>query len=193
MGEEAGGAHRGLAFSAATVGSPSQHSAIAFKTRPGTLEQTGRSTGLASHQAMKAEKPTLEPMRCAIVVDGSLPAGRAANAAAVIALTIGKRHPELAGTDLIDGSEQVHPGLIPIGITVLGASATDLGELRTKALKLAVDVVDFSVHGQQTNDYSEFCARVRALPSAQLAYVGVGIYGPRKLVGRVVGKFCLLR
>jgi Protein of unknown function (DUF2000) len=43
-----------------------------------------------------------EATRCVVVVDESLPPGRAANAAAVIALTLGKRHPHLAGPDLID-------------------------------------------------------------------------------------------
>ncbi len=134
-----------------------------------------------------------EPTRCVIVVDQSLPAGRAANAAAVIALTLGKRHPHLAGGDLIDASGQAHPGLIPIGIAVLVASAPELGALRAKALKDGVDVVDFPSQGQQTNDYAEFGLQVREVPTADLTYVGVGLYGRRKAVGRIVGRFSLLK
>ncbi len=48
-----------------------------------------------------ADEPLAEPSRCVIVVDRALPAGRAANAAAVVAFTLGKRHPEVAGSDLI--------------------------------------------------------------------------------------------
>ena len=142
---------------------------------------------------VEPDKPTTEPMRCAIVVDIALPSGRAANAAAVIALTLGKRHPELAGADLVDGSGDAHPGLIPIGIAVLATSAVDLNELRAKALKNGVDVVDFPSQGQQTNDYGEFGARVRAAPPEELSYVGVGVYGSRKAVGKIVGKFSLLK
>ena len=80
----------------------------------------------------------IEPGRCAIVVDQSLPVGRAANAAAVIALTMGKIHPDLAGVDLIDGSGLAHPGLIPIGISVLGATAEELKALREKATSRAI-------------------------------------------------------
>ena len=36
------------------------------------------------------------PQRCVIVLDRELPIGKAANAAAVIALTIGQRHPQLS-------------------------------------------------------------------------------------------------
>jgi len=134
-----------------------------------------------------------KPTRCAIVVDASLPAGRAANAAAVIALTLGKRHPHLAGPDLVDGSGRAHPGLIPIGIAVLAAPAEELNDLRAKALKNGIDVVDFPTQGQQTTDYAKFGALVREVPTEALTYVGVGFYGARKSVGRIVGRFSLLR
>ena len=42
--------------------------------------------------------------RCVIVLDRDLPIGRAANAAAVIALTIGQRHPALVGDPFLDAS-----------------------------------------------------------------------------------------
>lgn len=134
-----------------------------------------------------------DPGRCVIVIDDSLPVGRAANAAAVIALTIGKLRPHLAGTDLIDKSGAVHPGLIPIGISVLGASATDLPGIRAKALARKLDVIGFPVQGQQTTDYQAFGAAVAECETDALAYVGVGVYGPRKDVGKIVGKYGLLK
>jgi hypothetical protein len=142
---------------------------------------------------IEMKEAATEQERCAIVVDAALPPGRAANAAAVIALTLGTRHPHLAGSDLIDASGQVHPGLIPIGIAVLAGSMADLREIRAKALRNGVDVVDFPSQGQQTTDYAEFGARVREVPTEGLSYVGIGFYGTRKAVGRIVGKFPLLR
>jgi len=126
---------------------------------------------------MEADEQKSEPMRCVIVVDEALAAGRAANVAAVIALTFGKQHPELVGADLVDGSGLVHPGLIPIGIAVLAASASDLAGLRAKAIRSMVDVVDFPSEGQQTNDYVEFGARVRTVPlSICSACLGITIW-----------------
>jgi hypothetical protein len=140
-----------------------------------------------------AEVAAPDPTRCAIVVDAALPAGRAANAAAVIALTLGKRHPHLAGPDLVDASGRAHPGLIPIGIAVLAAPAAELNTLRGKALKNGIDVVDFPSQGQQTTDYAKFSALVREVPTEALSYVGVGLYGARKAVGRIVGRYSLLK
>ena len=134
-----------------------------------------------------------DPGRCVIVVDETLPVGRAANAAAVIALTLGKRHPVLAGADLVDKSGVAHPGLIPIGIAVLAAPAEELAALRAKALARGVDVVDFPVQGQETTDYGAFGRAVGEVETEALRYVGVGVFGPRKAVGKVVGKFGLLK
>jgi hypothetical protein len=53
------------------------------------------------------------PERCVIVVDEALPPRLAANAAAVLALTLGALEPALAGADFVDGDEEAHPGLIP--------------------------------------------------------------------------------
>lgn len=132
-----------------------------------------------------------EAQRCVILVDATLPPGRAANAAAVIALTLGQRHPELAGPELVDASGTAHPGLIPIGITILAATPEEMAAARDKALGRGLDVVAFPVEGQQTTDYAAFRAAVSWVETAALAFVGIGLYGSRKAVGRVVGRFGL--
>jgi hypothetical protein len=144
-------------------------------------------------QSFELDESAPQSTRCVIIVDQNLPAGRAANAAAVIALTLGKRHPHLAGPDLVDASGHAHPGLIPIGIAVLAAAAPDLGKIREKAVKDSIDVVDFPAQGQETTDYAEFGARVRNVATTEIQYVGVGLYGPRKSVGRIVARFSLLK
>lgn len=102
-----------------------------------------------------SERPT-RPQRCVIVIDGELPAGKAANAAAVLALTVGQRHPALVGEPLVDASGCAHPGLIPVGIAVLAASQQEMSAIRGKAIAASCDVVSFPVQGQQTTDYGAF-------------------------------------
>ena len=134
-----------------------------------------------------------EPQRCVAVVDANLPAGKAANAAAVMALTMGARQPQLVGDALIDREGNAHPGLIPIGIPVLGAPAGDLPTVRRKALEAGLEVVDFPVQGQQTNDYGEFMRMMLGTAPEAVQYLGVMIFGSRKKVGRIAGKYALLR
>jgi hypothetical protein len=79
---------------------------------------------------------------------------------------MGKRQPHLAGEPLVDASGHAHPGLIPIGIPV---------------------------QGQETTDYDEFRRRVSQTDPNALRYLGIMIYGTRKKVSRVVGRYSLLR
>lgn len=134
-----------------------------------------------------------EPQRCVAVIDAHLPVGKAANAAAVMALTMGARHPQLVGEALIDFAGNVHPGLIPLGIPILGAPKEDLPRIRCKAIEAEIEVVDFPVQGQQTNDYSEFRRMMSGALPESIAYLGVMLFGARKKVGRIVGKYSLLR
>jgi len=139
------------------------------------------------------QSATATPERCVIVVDNRLPIGRAANAAAVIALTVGRRHPALVGLPLVDASGVEHPGLIPIGIAVLGADPATLSGIRDKGVAAGCDVVDFPVQGQQTTDYSAFRDAVALTATADLQYIGVALIGARKPIGKIVANLGLLK
>jgi hypothetical protein len=145
---------------------------------------------LASQPVPTDVTPPREPERCIIVVDESLPPGKAANAAAVVAFTLGQRHSRLVGEQLLEQDGTAHPGLIPIGIPVLRATAEQLSGLRNKSLDYC-DVVDFPVQGQQTTDYQAFRVAVQAAPGDTLRYLALGLVGPRKKVGKLVGGLAL--
>ncbi len=141
-----------------------------------------------------AEKEGSEAsQRCVILIDDSLPSGKAANAAAVMALTMGMRQPHLVGGALVDGAGNAHPGLIPIGLPVLEAPAADFPRLREKALAAGLDVVDFPVEGQQTTDYAEFQRLFAEVDPESVQYLGMMVYGTKKRVSRLVGRYGLLK
>lgn len=138
-----------------------------------------------------SDSPTAtESQRCVIVVDEALAPGKASNAAAVVAFTLGQRHGHLVGAQLLDREGVAHPGLIPIGIPVLKATDRQLIDLRRKAIEHC-DVVDFPVEGQTTTDYGAFLEAVRALPGESIRYLAVGLVGGKKKIGKLVGGFSL--
>lgn len=140
--------------------------------------------------AVGAAQAQQKSERCIIVVDEALSPGKASNAAAVVAFTLGQRHGRLVGAPLREHDGVTHAGLIPIGITVLKASADQLSELRTKSLPHC-DVVDFPVQGQTTTDYAAFLDAVLTHSGEALRYVAVGLLGPRNRVGKLVGGLSL--
>jgi Protein of unknown function (DUF2000) len=133
------------------------------------------------------------PDRCVVVLDEGLPRGLAANAAAVLAVTLGARVNGLVGADYADADGHPHAGLIPFGLPVLRAPAARLRELRARASGDGVGVIDFPAAGQRTVDYDEFTRTVGSTPSASIEYAGVALYGERRAVARLTGSLGLLR
>lgn len=134
------------------------------------------------------------PARCVIVLDDSLPPGLAANAAAVLALSLGAGVPDLPGPDIVDADGTTHPGLIPIGLPVLKAPKEELRALRARAREAdGVDVIGFPAPGQRTTDYAEFAHAVAQARAPELDYVGVLVHGDKKPVNKLTGAYPLLR
>jgi hypothetical protein len=129
--------------------------------------------------------------RCVLVLDEALAPGKAANAAAVMAMTLGTKVPLMIGDDFPDGAGALHPGLYREGLPILKAPADTLRELRAKAVAAEVGVIGFPVNGHQTNDYEEFVAMLGE--SADVSYLGLALYGPAKTVRKLTGSLPLLR
>ena len=103
-----------------------------------------------------------------VVVDEALAPGLAANAAAVMAMTLGTKVPALVGDEFVDGAGERHPGLIATGLPVLRAAASELPALRARAVEAELGVVGFPASGQTTTDYEAFRAMVAETAVARL-------------------------
>ena len=132
--------------------------------------------------------------RTAIVVDRQLGIGFAANAAALVALTLGARRPDLAGPDLIDGAGRRHPGLLPVGLPILAGTADEIARTRDRAADVPdVLLIDFPAYGQTTNDYAEVVRLVADTPPDHLRYLGLALHGPSEVIRTLTRQFSLLR
>lgn len=158
--------------------------------QPSTAGGNGATAGPAAATAGGAP---VTPGRCVIVVDEALAPGLAANAAAVLALTLGASVDGLMGEDLVDADGETHPGLIPTGLPVLCAPRPLLAQLRTRAAEAGVGIVDFPVFGLQTTDYDAVRGQVARTPTAELEYLAIALHGSRRAVGRLTGNLRLLR
>jgi hypothetical protein len=130
-------------------------------------------------------------MRCVVVVDEGLAPGKAANAAAVMAMTLGTKVPQEIGEDFADAAGGVHAGLFRQGLPILKARSEQLRDLRAKAVAAEVGVIGFPVNGQQTTDYEDFRAMIATLEAPD--YLGLALYGDAKTIRRLTGSFGLLR
>ena len=134
--------------------------------------------------------------KCAIILDKSLPQGVAANTAAILGITLGRRVPETVGEDVRDGSGCRHLGIVRVPIPVLAADAQDLGLLRQKLTQpefAQVTVVDFTDLARSCRVYEEFTGKMERTGPEELTYLGLALCGPKKQVNKLTGSLPLLK
>lgn len=136
----------------------------------------------------------IKAIRCAVVVDSSLPAGLAANAASVITMTLGRRVDGLVGPDVKDADGCAHAGFVLVPVPILTTSRDDLHAIHTRTAGHPDAVaVGFSALAQSCRTYHEYVGRMALIPTADLEFVAVGVVGPRRLVNKLTGSLPLLR
>lgn len=133
-------------------------------------------------------------VKCVMVIDEHLPIGLAVNTAAVLALTLGSKTAALIGPDVRDGAERVHVGITTLPIPILKADEEALKRLWLRATEVGnLFVVDFTNAAQTTHTYEHYTRKIADVPSEQLQYLGVALYGKKETVNKLTGSLPLLR
>ena len=91
---------------------------------------------------------------------------------------------------------QVYLGIIEFPVPILKGNAIFLKELRERLYQQEFEelaVVDFSDVAQGCKTYDEFIDKISLAEECDLQYMGIGIYGNKKLVNKLVGSLPLLR
>ena len=138
----------------------------------------------------------MENKKCVMILDEQLPAGLAANTAAVLGVTLGARLPDVVGGDVRDGAGRIHAGIIQFPIPILKGSPETLAALREKLYEpeyAELTAVDFSTLAQGCRTYREFTGKIAACPAEDLRYIGLALCGDKKKVNRLTGNLPLLR
>ena len=134
--------------------------------------------------------------KCVMILEENLPLGLIANTAAIMGITLGKKLPEIVGTDVADRSGNLHLGIVEFPVPVLKGSSETVKELREKLYRpefRELTVVDFSDLAQGCRTYGEFIQKMGQASEETLKYLGVAICGPKKKVNQLTGSMPLLR
>lgn len=138
----------------------------------------------------------LVDLKCAIVLDAELPIGVAANIAAIMGVSLGKRFPGIVGVDVYDAEGGLHAGIVEVPIPVLKATERDLRDLRVRASSIDendIAVVDFTDIARGCKEYNEYIVKMGGTKDAEIAYLGLLLVGKKKAINKLVGSLPLLR
>lgn len=138
----------------------------------------------------------LQNEKCVMVIDENMPVGMIANTAAILGITLGKKLPEIVGSDVMDQSGKDHLGITEFPIPVLKSNAGQMKSIREKLYEESfadLTVADFSELAQGCKTYDEFIEKMKDVPEADLKYLGLAICGAKKKVNKLTGSMPLLR
>ncbi len=130
--------------------------------------------------------------KCVVVIDRTLPQGLMANTAAVLTLSLGKLHPELIGSDNCDYNGEVHTGITTIPIPILSGTTDEIVKLRS-LLKNETTLIDFSNVAQSTKNYRAYSEKLAVTKSEEITYLGILVFGPKKIVNKHTGQLRLVK
>ena len=134
-------------------------------------------------------------MKCVIVIDEKLPVGLQANTAAALGLSLGNHVEGLIGPDVMDANGLIYKGITAIPLPILAASQSEVNELFKIAMSKSetLIVLGFNTTAQSYNSYEKYADKMKQMPSNTLTFLGVCIYGPKKIVNQLCGQMKLLR
>jgi hypothetical protein len=133
-------------------------------------------------------------LKWVIVVNDSIPAGRAVNAAICAAGATIDGVPGLLGPGTADDSGSWHPGLPWAGCSILVADSATLRAIRAKGEGHdGTFVADMPSAAQETRIYDDYLTALRTSEPDEIEYLAVSLVGPRNRIDRIVGRLPLLR
>ncbi len=130
--------------------------------------------------------------KCVLVIDQNLPLGVIANTAAVLTLSLGKVHPELVGEDIKNRDGGEHLGITTIPIPILACGSGELKAIRDKLQPLTT-LVDFSNVAKDTRNYEEYSRAIAVTGAKDIEYLGIAVYGDKKVILKYTGNMRLMR
>lgn len=134
--------------------------------------------------------------KCVMLIDEALPLGIIANTAAILGTTLGKRLPDIVGTDVVDKDRNAHLGIVEIPVPILKGNAQLIKEIRERLYESEFQellVVDFSNVAQGCTDYDDYTIKLSKTTQSELQYFGIALCGSKKLINKLTGSIPLLR
>jgi hypothetical protein len=164
---------------------------------------------ILNHLRLKANEADVHPMlshkcrsdgteetmrldtKLAIVLSNALTGAEAANAAAVLGLAA-SAYTTGPGGKAVDADGRGYGALDPHPIPLLVVPLGDLAELHEKAdADPALAVTAFTETARRSRDYDEYLSLLAGTGSADVAYVGLAVYGPRGRVTALTKRLAL--
>lgn len=138
----------------------------------------------------------LTTKKCVLIIDNVQPTGIIANTASVLSITLGNQIEGIVSHDVFDKQGEKHLGITQMPIPVLGASRDEIKQIRKHLLSQNMQdlvLVDFSNIAQQSKTYDNYETIMGTAEENHIQYIGIGIYGEKKIINKATGNLRLIK
>ena len=132
-------------------------------------------------------------MKIVMILNNHLPKGLAANAAAVLGVTLGRLTPQIVGPDAPDASHAVHRGITTKSIPILGADDALLKQIYKVVQGMeTIALIDFNRVAQACRTYEEYTGKLSRIQTGAMDFSGLCLYGPTRAIDALTRDLPLL-
>jgi hypothetical protein len=124
--------------------------------------------------------------KIAVVVRDDLEAWQRLNVTAFLMSAVGAAHPELIGADYEDADGQRYLRMLGVPVLVFEGTAETLAAARSRAMQRELPLAVYTREMFATGHDADNRAAVRAVAGVDLDLVGLGLYGPKNGVDKVI-------
>lgn len=134
--------------------------------------------------------------KCIILIDRELPLGLIANTSAILGCSLGRYIEGIIGENVIDKDNFIHKGIVTIPIPILSSTRDEIKQLYNAIIENYSDeiiLINFNHIAQKCKTYGEYIEKLSSTTSNELNYLGMCIYGNKKIINSLTGSFPTLK
>jgi len=133
-------------------------------------------------------------MKCVMIINPELPIGLIANTSAILGIALGDNIKDIRGKDLVDLEGNTHLGVVHIPVPILKSTPINIKEIYKKAEEHGdLFVADFIDVAQKCKTYEEYIELLPKTSVNDIGFLGIIIYGKKKVINKLTGNLALLR
>jgi len=132
-------------------------------------------------------------MKCVMIINPNLPLGLIANTSVILGIALGDNIKDIRGKDLVDLEGNKHIGVVHIPVPILQSTPKEIKEIYKKAEEKELFVADFIDVAQKCKTYNEYIDTLPKTSIDEIGFLGIIIYGNKKIINKLTGNLPLLR
>jgi hypothetical protein len=134
----------------------------------------------------RAAEPIRFDTKIAIVLREDLPHWQSLNVTAFLVSGIAGAEPDVIGEPYLDADDVTYLPMFRQPVVVLAAGSSTLATVHGRALSRGFAISVFTEELFKTGNDRDNRAEVRAVRSAELNLAGLGLYGPKNAIDKIV-------